>query len=75
LPPRAQRADADVCVGDFSDCLGVVYAKVVKHGQSYHVFASHTQAGDSAERRATRLRQSSTAAPFRIPSRCSLRAI
>jgi endonuclease/exonuclease/phosphatase family metal-dependent hydrolase len=57
---QAQRAYGDTCIGDTSDCLadkGVLYAKVVKHGQSYHIFASHTQAGDSRERREARLRQ------------------
>jgi endonuclease/exonuclease/phosphatase family metal-dependent hydrolase len=60
IAAEAQRAYAGVCIGDVSDCLadkGVLYARVVKHGQSYHVFASHTQAGDSPERRAVRLRQ------------------
>jgi len=60
IAAQAQRAYADVCIGDTSDCLadkGVLYARVVKHGQSHHIFASHTQAGNSPERRQTRLRQ------------------
>jgi len=57
---QAQRLYGNICTGDFSDCLadkGVLYARIEKHGRSYHVFASHTQAGDTIERRQSRNQQ------------------
>ena len=58
ITAEAQRLYGGVCV--LEDCLadkGVLYARFEKHGQAYHVFASHTQAGDGTERQQTRLRQ------------------
>ncbi|MDQ3565209.1 MAG: sphingomyelin phosphodiesterase [Pseudomonadota bacterium] len=58
ITAEAQRLYGDVCVGD--DCKadkGVLYARSEKHGQTYHVFASHTQAGDGTEQQQTRMRQ------------------
>jgi len=45
---------------DAEDCMsakGVMYAKINKGGNPYHVFGSHTQAWTSAENQATRLSQ------------------
>jgi endonuclease/exonuclease/phosphatase family metal-dependent hydrolase len=60
ITAQAERLFGDICTGDFSDCLadkGVLYARIEKHGRTHHVFASHTQAGDSSDRRQTRMRQ------------------
>lgn len=45
---------------DADDCMaakGVMYARVNKGGQKYHVFGSHTQAWTAAENQATRSHQ------------------
>ncbi len=45
---------------DAEDCMsakGVIYAKINKGGNPYHIFGSHTQAWTSAENQATRLSQ------------------
>ena len=60
ITAEAQRLFGNICTGDFSDCLadkGVLYARIEKHGRIYHIFASHTQAGDSSERRQSRMQQ------------------
>ena len=48
----------DAC--DAEDCMsakGVIYAKINKGGNLYHLFGSHTQAWTAAENQATRLSQ------------------
>jgi endonuclease/exonuclease/phosphatase family metal-dependent hydrolase len=45
---------------DAEDCMsakGVIYAKINKGGNPYHIFGSHTQAWTAAENQATRLSQ------------------
>lgn len=58
ITAEAQRLFGDVCVG--GDCWadkGVLYARLEKHGQIYHVFASHMQAGREMGQRRTRMQQ------------------
>jgi endonuclease/exonuclease/phosphatase family metal-dependent hydrolase len=58
IAAEAQRLFGDVCVG--GDCWadkGVLYARLEKQGQTYHVFASHTQAGRDMSQRRTRMQQ------------------
>jgi endonuclease/exonuclease/phosphatase family metal-dependent hydrolase len=55
---EAHRLFGEVCAG--GDCWadkGVLYACFEKHGQSYHVFASHTQSGRLPWQRRARMRQ------------------
>lgn len=52
---------------DADDCLaakGVMYARINKGGQKYHVFGSHTQAWTAAENQATRAQQFSEIKAF-----------
>lgn len=52
---------------DADDCLaakGVMYARINKGGQKYHVFGSHTQAWTAAENQATRAQQFSEMKAF-----------
>ncbi|MGI9332159.1 MAG: sphingomyelin phosphodiesterase [Gammaproteobacteria bacterium] len=54
----AERRFRDVCTG--SDCKadkGVLYARIRKHGRTFHVFGSHTQAGDGGTHRDKRAQQ------------------
>lgn len=47
----------DVCEGDLDDCFadkGVLYARLDWNGKPIHIFGTHTQAGDTEERRETR---------------------
>jgi endonuclease/exonuclease/phosphatase family metal-dependent hydrolase len=58
ITAEAQRLFGDLCVG--GDCWadkGVLYARFEKHGQTYHVFASHAQAGRERGQRRTRIQQ------------------
>lgn len=58
ITAEAQRLYGDICLG--GDCWadkGVLYARFEKHGQSYHVFASHMQSGREKKHRQTRLQQ------------------
>ncbi|HEX8873362.1 MAG TPA: sphingomyelin phosphodiesterase [Nitrosospira sp.] len=55
---EAQRLYGDVCNG--GDCWadkGVLYAGFAKHGRTYHVFASHMQAGREVKHQQTRMQQ------------------
>ncbi len=52
---------------DADDCLaakGVMYARIIKGEQKYHVFGSHTQAWTAAENQATRAQQFSEMKSF-----------
>lgn len=58
ITAEAQRLYGDVCAG--GDCWadkGVLYACFEKHGQTYHVFASHMQAGRDMKHQQTRMQQ------------------
>ncbi|HET7060696.1 MAG TPA: sphingomyelin phosphodiesterase [Nitrosospira sp.] len=58
ITAETQRLFGDVCVG--GDCWadkGVLYARFEKHAQTYHVFASHAQAGREMGQRQTRMQQ------------------
>ncbi len=58
ITAEAERLYGSDCV--LEDCLarkGVLYARIEKFGRPHHIFASHTQAGDSNDRRETRRRQ------------------
>jgi endonuclease/exonuclease/phosphatase family metal-dependent hydrolase len=58
ITAEAQRLFDDLCVG--GDCWadkGVLYARFEKHGQTYHIFASHTQSGLGMRQRRIRMQQ------------------
>jgi endonuclease/exonuclease/phosphatase family metal-dependent hydrolase len=58
ITAQGERLYGSVCT--LEDCLsqkGVLYARIEKHGRTHHIFASHTQAGDSDDRRQTRRQQ------------------